>query len=138
MINIGGKMDNKCWFCDSNEAIEEKSYTVSLRKHDNRKDQKIIKIDRCNECASKHRKGDIISNIMYALEVVMVAVAYFVFKIDFVYVIVGYLLLRRLLSMLSVKVRHWTAQPFKSVCVIADNEEVKKALEEGYIESRKF
>ena len=131
-------MENKCWFCNTNEASQDMEYPVALKKHDNRKDAKTVDINRCEECAQKHKKGDILSFLMYLIEIILVAIAYFVFHADLIYIAVVYVILMRPLTSLSKKIRDSIASPNKSVCHVADNDEVKELLEEGYIESRRF
>lgn len=131
-------MDNKCWFCNENDAVDEKSYIVSLKKHDNRKDIKTVEIARCERCAENHKKSHNLSNIMYFIELILVAVAYFVIKLDLLYIAVAYVLFINPLSALSKKIREKTAEPYKSVVHIDKNEEVIALFEEGYIDNRRY
>ena len=131
-------MENKCWFCETNEALSDFGYLLELKKVKNRKDKKIVEIDRCKECANKHRKGDRLSSLLYILEIGIVAVSYFVFNIELLYIVLIYIALTRPLTSLMQKIRDRIASPYKSVCTTSTHEEVGKLLEEGYIEARKF
>ncbi|MBN2878884.1 MAG: hypothetical protein JXN65_04555 [Clostridia bacterium] len=131
-------MENICWFCESNDAAEEKAYEVNLKMHNDRKDKIAVNIQRCEECAEKHKKADILSNSMYILELILVAIAYFVFKLEWIYIAIGYFALIRPMSGLSKKIREKVSGPYKSVCDVSKHPVVKDKLEEGYVETRRF
>jgi len=131
-------MENTCWFCEANDAAEEKAYEVNLKMHNDRKDKTAVNIKRCEQCAEKHRRADLLSNSMYILELILVAVAYFVFKLEWLYIAIGYFALIRPMSGLSKKIREKVSDPHMSVCDVSNHPEVREKLEEGYMETRRF
>ena len=131
-------MENKCWFCGNNEAENNLEYEVLMRKHDNRKDKTMVEVPRCRQCADKHKKADTLSFIMYLMQLPVFAVLLYVFKVEFIYLAIIWLLLTRVLSTFSLSIRNKVAEPDKSVCVVSENPDVKAKMEEGYIETRRF
>ena len=130
-------MENKCWFCETNDAVEDKAYEVGLRMHNDRKDKIAVNVQRCDECAEKHKKADILSNSMYILELILVAVAILV-KLEWLYIAIGYFVLIKPLSSLSKKIREKVSEPYMSVCDVSKHPGVREKLEEGYVETRRF
>ncbi|MEX1377375.1 MAG: hypothetical protein AB1Z23_07840 [Eubacteriales bacterium] len=131
-------MENKCWFCGENDAAENTGYEVRLKKHDDKKDVIKVKIPICTECAKTQKKGDLFSTFMYLIVLALAAVAILVFKIEWFYVGLVYILLTRALSSFSVQIRNKLSEPNKSVCVVSENPDVLAKLEEGYVETRRF
>lgn len=131
-------MESNCWFCQRNEASQDYEYTVDLKKQDNRKDTKTVNIPRCEECTQKHRKGDNLALLMYLSEVLLVAMAYFVFNVELLYIALGYVALTRPLSSLSRTIRNKVVAPDKSVTEVTGHTEIHQLLEDGYVEKRRF
>lgn len=132
-------MDNNiCWFCNANEATENSSYKIALKHHKNKKDIKIVEIKRCTECEKKHRTSNLLSTSMYLLELVMVAVLYFVFELEFFYVVAIYIILMKILTSASKGIRRKISAPAKAECDVDQHKDVSIAVADGYIEKRRF
>ncbi len=124
-------MKDTCWFCNENESNEDKVYNVAMIRRAKEMEEKNVAIPRCDECEARHRKGHTLSTLMYVGEVVLIAILLFVVKLDFIYVAIVYLILMRLLSDFSQRIRRATAKPYKAVCDVYQNEEVSELVEEG-------
>lgn len=131
-------MQDKCWFCNENESQEDTVYNVALVMKGNRKDTKIVDIPRCSRCDELHKKADLYSILMYVGELVLISLLLFVFKLEFMYVALVYLILMRVLSDLAQKIRRKVSAPYKSVCDVYQNDAVSDLVEQGYIEKRRF